>query len=118
MIREPKPLRVGACTGGPPVSVQRSLSCPSASCDQLRSTFPPAADNEPYLAAFHDPKAFFPLLLTGKLTMAEVYWRTTPVASWMISFIGDPLYTPYRVHPALDFKDLPIDLQAALQPLN
>jgi len=84
--------------------------------DGVVATLGPVA--EPYVGAFPDPTAFFPLLLTGKLTMAEVYWRTTPVASWMISFIGDPLYTPYRLHPALDFIDLPIDLQAALQPLN
>jgi len=30
---EPKPLRVGGLTGGPPASLQRSMSCPSAARD-------------------------------------------------------------------------------------
>src|SRR6185312_1390017 len=33
MIRPPKPSRVGICTGGPPVSIHRSSSHPSDSCD-------------------------------------------------------------------------------------
>jgi uncharacterized protein (TIGR03790 family) len=66
---------------------------------------------EPYLSAFPKPDDFFPLLLTGKLTMAEVYWKTTPMASWMITFIGDPLYTPYKQHPLMKVEDLPPGLR-------
>jgi len=69
---------------------------------------------EPYLSAFPKPDDFFPLLLTGKLTLAEVYWKTNPMTSWMISFIGDPLYTPYKVHPAFAVEDLPPGLRKAL----
>jgi len=77
-------------------------------CD---ATLGPVA--EPYLAAFPNPDDFFPLLLTGKYTMAEVYWKTTPMTSWMISFIGDPLYTPYKLHPAMKLEDLPDQLLPA-----
>jgi uncharacterized protein (TIGR03790 family) len=70
---------------------------------------------EPFLPAFPKPDAFFPLLLTGKLTLAEVYWKTTPMTSWMISFIGDPLYTPYKLHPPLAVEDLPPGLRKAFQ---
>jgi uncharacterized protein (TIGR03790 family) len=70
---------------------------------------------EPYLAAFPKADEFFPLLLTGKLTMAEVYWKTNPMISWMISFIGDPLYTPYKVHPAMAVEDLPPGLRKAFR---
>jgi uncharacterized protein (TIGR03790 family) len=69
---------------------------------------------EPKLPAFPKPDEFFPLLLTGKLTMAEVYWKTNPMTSWMISFIGDPLYTPYKVNPPLSVDDLPPGLRNAL----
>ena len=73
---------------------------------------------EPYLSSMPSPDEFFPLLLTGKLTMAEVYWKTTPMASWMMSFIGDPLYTPFKVNPQLQPEDLPPLLQRALDPLD
>ena len=69
---------------------------------------------EPYLHSFPAADEFFPLLFTGRLTLAEVYWKTTPLTSWMISCIGDPLYTPYRANPALRVEDLPAPLQAAL----
>jgi uncharacterized protein (TIGR03790 family) len=67
---------------------------------------------EPYLHAFPTADDFFPLLFTGKLTLAEVYWKTTPTTSWMISMIGDPLYTPYKTNPPLAVEDLPPRLQA------
>lgn len=69
---------------------------------------------EPYLHAFPPADDFFPLLMTGKLTLAEVYWRTCPLSSWMICMIGDPLYTPYKIKPALAPQDLPEKLQAIL----
>jgi uncharacterized protein (TIGR03790 family) len=72
--------------------------------------------NEPYLNAFPPPDEFFPLLFTGKLTLAEVYWKTTPLISWQIAMIGDPLYTPYKAHPALAVEALPEGLRGALNP--
>lgn len=76
----------------------------------VAATMGPVA--EPYLQAFPRPDDFFPLLLTGKMTLAEVYWHTTPMTSWRISAIGDPLYTPYKNDPALEVKDLPARLQS------
>lgn len=69
------------------------------------------AVEEPYLQAFPAADDFFPLLLTGKLTLAEAYWKTVPWTSWRISMIGDPLYTPYKVNPVLAAEDLPSRLQ-------
>jgi uncharacterized protein (TIGR03790 family) len=71
---------------------------------------------EPYLQSFPNATDFFGLLLTGKLTLAEVYWKTTPMASWMIDMIGDPLYRPFAAHPALTEADIPAELQSALHP--
>ena len=62
---------------------------------------------EPYLQSFPPADEFFPLLMTGKLPMAEVYWKTTPWTSWMQCCVGDPLYTPYKLDPPLKTSDLP-----------
>jgi uncharacterized protein (TIGR03790 family) len=80
--------------------------------DGVVATLGPVA--EPTLQAFPKADDFFPLLLTGKLTMAEVYWKTTPMTSWMLSFIGDPLYTPYKTNPQFAADDLPSLLRKAL----
>ena len=69
---------------------------------------------EPYLHSFPAPDEFFPLLLTGKMTLAEVYWTTVPLASWMQTCIGDPLYTPYAKNPAMKVQDLPDVLKPAV----
>jgi uncharacterized protein (TIGR03790 family) len=79
--------------------------------DGIASTLGAVA--EPYLSAIPSPDEFFPLLLTGKLTLAEVYWKTVPMTSWMISFIGDPLYTPFKVNPQLQPEELSPLLQRA-----
>jgi uncharacterized protein (TIGR03790 family) len=73
---------------------------------------------EPYLGAFPLPDDFFPLLLTGKLTLAEVYWKTVPMASWMMCCIGDPLYTPFKANPQLGYEDLTPALRRALNDEN
>jgi len=80
--------------------------------DGVDATLGPVA--EPFLHAFPLPDEFFPLLFTGKLPLAEVYWKTTPLTSWMISMIGDPLYTPYAKNPAIAVDDLPAKLKAAM----
>ena len=82
--------------------------------DGVVGTLGPVA--EPYLESFPKADEFFPLLLTGKLTLAEVYWRTLPWSSWMQDLIGDPLYTPYKSDPPLKVEDLPPGLAGALQP--
>jgi uncharacterized protein (TIGR03790 family) len=55
---------------------------------------------EPYLRAFPLPDDFFPLLMTGKLSLLEVYYRTVPHLSWQMILIGDPLYAPFKKNPA------------------
>lgn len=69
---------------------------------------------EPYLSAFPRPDEFFPLLLTGKFTLVECYYRTLPFSSWVMVLVGDPLYTPFAATPALKMDDLP----ASLRPRN
>jgi hypothetical protein len=58
---------------------------------------------EPYLHSFPPPDEFFSLLLTGRLPLLEVYFRTIPNLSWRQVMVGDPLYNPFRERPA--FKD-------------
>jgi len=69
---------------------------------------------EPYLQSFPPADEFFPLLMTGRLTLGEVYWRTLPWSSWMQTCIGDPLYNPYKNDPPLKVDDLPADLRGAI----
>jgi uncharacterized protein (TIGR03790 family) len=68
------------------------------------------AVSEPLLNHFPNPEEFFPLLLTGKYTMAEVYWRTIPAASWQVVLFADPLYTPFKANPQVKEADLPAGL--------
>jgi len=65
----------------------------------VAATLGPVA--EPYLLSFPLPDEFFPLLMSGKLPLLEVYFRTLPHVSWMQILIGDPLYTPFKQNPAL-----------------
>ena len=65
----------------------------------VAATLGPVA--EPYLFSFPLPDRFFPLLMTGKLTLLEVYFLTVPQVSWMQVLIGDPLYRPFKHHPAI-----------------
>jgi uncharacterized protein (TIGR03790 family) len=51
---------------------------------------------EPYLIAFPRPDEFAAQLLDGKLSLVEVYYRTKPFNSWMMTLVGDPLYRPFR----------------------
>lgn len=62
---------------------------------------------EPYLIAFPPPSLFFPLLMSGKYTLVEVFAMTNPFISWRMILVGDPLYNPFRDHPAFVFKDPP-----------
>jgi uncharacterized protein (TIGR03790 family) len=81
--------------------------------DGVVGTLGPVA--EPYLQSFPAADEFFPLLLTGKLTLAEVYWLSNPLASWMNACIGDPLYRPYAKNPPLAVEDLPGGLHVVFE---
>ena len=50
---------------------------------------------EPYLDGTVDTGEFARLLLAGT-TFAESAHRATPKTSWMMTFVGDPLYAPFR----------------------
>jgi len=63
--------------------------------------------NEPFLGAFPPPEEFFALLLTGMYSIAECYWYTTPLVSWRMTLIADPLYNPFKRFPKLSTFDLP-----------
>ncbi|MFA6133817.1 MAG: TIGR03790 family protein [Phycisphaerae bacterium] len=76
------------------------------------------AVEEPFLGSFPMPEEFFPLLLTGKYTLAECYWRTLPLTSWRLTLIGDPLYNPFKNNPAVDVKDLPAGMAPPPVPMN
>ena len=65
------------------------------------------AVDEPTLGGLPMPQEFFALLLTGRYTVAECYWRVTPVVSWRVTLIADPLYNPFKVNPQLDAQVLP-----------
>ncbi len=65
------------------------------------------AVDEPLLHHFPNPAEFFPLLMTGKYTVAECYWRTIPAASWQFTLIADPLYNPFKANPQVKLSDLP-----------
>ncbi|MFB0521002.1 MAG: TIGR03790 family protein [Desulfatiglandales bacterium] len=60
---------------------------------------------EPYLLSFPLPDHFFPLLMSGKAPLLEVYFRTTPYISWRQILIGDPLYIPFKKNPALPLPE-------------
>ena len=82
---------------------------PGLLSDGAVATIGPVA--EPYLAAFPRADDFFPLLMTGQLSLAECYWRTEPLAGWRMAIVGDPLYTPYKADPPLTVGDLPLRLR-------
>ncbi len=87
-----------------------SVWCNAMLEDGITATLGPV--HEPYLAAFPLPDDFFPLLLCGKYTLAEVYYRTKPFNSWAMTLVGDPLYTPFKNNPPLAEEYLPERMHA------
>ncbi|MDP6545176.1 MAG: TIGR03790 family protein [Phycisphaerae bacterium] len=79
--------------------------CPQMLTNGVAATA--GAVDEPLLMAFPAPEEFFPLLLTGKYTIAECYWRTVPNVSWQMTLIADPLYNPFKKNPQVLLKHLP-----------
>ncbi len=64
------------------------------------------ATSEPFLNTFPDPVELFAFLLTGRYTMAEVYWYTIPVDSWTMTLVADPLYTPFKKNPKITIAQM------------
>jgi uncharacterized protein (TIGR03790 family) len=82
--------------------------CPKMIQNGVAATL--GAVSEPLLTQFPSPEEFFPLLLTGRYTVAECYWRTVPAASWQMTLIADPLYNPFKANPQVKPDVLPPDL--------
>jgi uncharacterized protein (TIGR03790 family) len=70
---------------------------------------------EPYLTAFPLPHEFFPLLMTGKYTLVETFYRTKPYNSWNMVVLGDPLYNPFGRKPEITVDELPVDLKRLVE---
>jgi uncharacterized protein (TIGR03790 family) len=70
--------------------------------------------HEPYLASFPLPDDFFSLLLSGRYTLAEAYYRTKPFNSWVMVLVGDPLYNPFKKNPALSEDALPERIKSSM----
>ena len=70
---------------------------------------------EPYLSAFPLPHEFFPLLMTGKYTLVETYYRTKSYNSWTMVVLGDPLYNPFGRKPEITVDELPADLKGLVE---
>jgi hypothetical protein len=62
---------------------------------------------EPYIHAFPPPDEFFALLLSGKYTLAEAYYRCLPHTSWTMTLVGDPLYAPFKANAPLNMDNVP-----------
>lgn len=88
--------------------------CPSMIRAGVAATIGPV--QEPYLLAFPLPDELFPLILTGKFTLAECYWRTVPVVSWQMMLLGDPLYNPFAANPQIPLSSLPANLAPPALP--
>jgi len=57
------------------------------------------AVKDPTLGAFPIESEFFTLLLEGRYSLVECYWKSIPHASWRMTLIGDPLYRPFELNP-------------------
>ncbi|MFT3785747.1 MAG: TIGR03790 family protein [Tepidisphaeraceae bacterium] len=87
--------------------------CPNLLKDGAAVTL--GAVDEPTLGGFPRPDEFFPLILTGKITLAEAYWQTQIWTSWKTVLVGDPLYKPFEKTPVLPVDDLAPDLRKMVE---
>lgn len=82
--------------------------CPQMIRSGIAATLGPVF--EPYLETAPPAESFFPLLMTGKYTIAKCYWRTIPHLTWRQMLIADPLYNPFKNNPQMPLKALPLRL--------
>lgn len=81
--------------------------------DGVTATLGPAY--EPYISAFPRPDEFLGLLLSGKFTLVEAYYRCLPHTSWTMVLVGDPLYTPYKASSPLKLEGIDEPLKTRLR---
>lgn len=70
----------------------------SALLDGITATF--GAVNEPYVAGMPEYDQFFHYLLQGA-SYGEAAYESTVVSTWMMVWVGDPLYRPYGAAPLI-----------------
>ncbi len=81
--------------------------------DGVAATLGPT--HEPYISAFPRPDEFFALLLSGKYTLAEAYYRSLPFNSWTMVLVGDPLYNPFQAAPPLKLEGLDLRMRLIVE---
>ena len=59
-----------------------------------------------FLSAYPVPHHFFPLILGGNHDIGEVIRQTAPHSSWTITYLGDPMYCPFRANSQLDIDQV------------
>jgi len=72
--------------------------------DGVAATLGPVS--EPYLHTFPLPEDFFKVFLSGKASLVESYYLTKPFNSWRMVLVGDPLYNPFKYHPAIPEEEV------------
>jgi len=70
---------------------------------------------EPYLHSFPPADEFFPLLCTGRLTLAEVYWYRQTAGQLDEHVRRRPALHAVPEEPALKVEDLPLRLHVAFE---
>lgn len=74
----------------------------SALLDGITATF--GAVNEPYVAGMPEYDQFYRNLLQGA-NFGEAAYESTVVSYWMMVWVGDPLYRPYRENPPIEREE-------------
>jgi uncharacterized protein (TIGR03790 family) len=81
--------------------------------DGVTATLGPAY--EPYISAFPRPDEFLALLLSGKYTLVEAYYRCLPFTSWTMVLVGDPLYSPFKVSTPLRQDEIDVRFRRVIE---
>jgi uncharacterized protein (TIGR03790 family) len=68
------------------------------------------AVSEPYVDSFPSPQEFFGFLLSGRYSLVEAYYLSSPYVSWRMVLFGDPLYSPWRGQNLIEMNALGIKL--------
>ncbi|GDX82503.1 hypothetical protein LBMAG42_43140 [Deltaproteobacteria bacterium] len=74
----------------------------SALLDGITATF--GAVNEPYVAGMPEYDQFYRNLLQGA-NFGEAAYESTVVSYWMMVWVGDPLYRPYRDNVVIEREE-------------
>lgn len=65
---------------------------------------------EPYVDSFPAPQEFFGFLLSGRYSLVEAYYLSSPYISWRMVLFGDPLYNPWRGQNLVEASALGVKL--------